>query len=38
VQTLTFRLLFVFVVLSLDRRKLLHVNVTAHPTACWTAQ
>jgi transposase InsO family protein len=38
VPTMTFRLLFVFVVLGLDRRKLLHVNVTAHPTAEWTAR
>ncbi len=38
VPTVTFRLLFVFVVLSLERRKLLHINVTAHPTAQWTAQ
>ena len=33
VPTLTFRLLFVFVVLRHDRRELLHVNVTDHPTA-----
>ena len=38
VPTATFRLLFVFVVLSLERRRLLHVHVTAHPTAAWTAQ
>jgi transposase InsO family protein len=38
VPTVTFRLLFVFVVLSLERRKLLYINVTAHPTAQWTAQ
>ena len=31
-------LLFVFIVLSLARRRVLHVNVTAHPTAAWTAQ
>ncbi|HTF32425.1 MAG TPA: hypothetical protein VK714_01855 [Myxococcota bacterium] len=34
----TFRLLYVFVVLSLERRRLLHVHVTAHPAAAWTAQ
>jgi hypothetical protein len=34
----TFRVLFVFVVLSHDRRRIVHVNVTAHPTAAWTAQ
>ncbi len=38
VPTVTFRLLYVFVVLSLERRRLLHVHVTAHPTAAWTAQ
>ncbi len=38
VPTATFRLLFVFVVLSLERRRVLHINVTAHPTAQWTAQ
>ena len=38
VPTLTFRLLFVFVVLRHDRRELLHVNVTDHPTAVWTAR
>ena len=38
VSTLTFRILFVFVVLAHDRRRILHFNVTAHPTAEWTAQ
>jgi len=38
VPTATFRVLFVFVVLSHARRRILHVNVTAHPTAAWTAQ
>jgi putative transposase len=38
VPTATFRVLFVFVVLSHDRRRIVHVNVTAHPTATWTAQ
>jgi hypothetical protein len=38
VPTLTFRLLFVFVVLRHDRRELLHLNVTDHPTADWTAR
>ena len=38
VPTLTFHLLFVFVVLRHDRRELLHLNVTDHPTAVWTAQ
>ncbi|MBZ0137240.1 MAG: integrase core domain-containing protein [Planctomycetes bacterium] len=38
VATANFRILYVFVVLSLGRRKILHFNVTAHPTARWTAQ
>jgi transposase InsO family protein len=38
VPTATFRGLFVFVVLSHERRRIVHVNVTAHPTAAWTAQ
>jgi putative transposase len=38
VSTLTFRLLFVFVVLRHDRRELLRVNITDHPTAAWTAR
>ena len=36
--TATFRLLYVFVVIEHASRRLLHVNVTAHPTAPWTAQ
>jgi putative transposase len=38
VPTATFRVLCVFVVLSHDRRRIVHVNVTAHPTAAWTQQ
>jgi len=38
VPTATFRLLFCFVILSHDRRRILHFNVTAHPTAAWAAQ
>jgi transposase InsO family protein len=38
VPTLTFRLLFVFVVLRHDRRELFHLTVTDHPTAAWTAR
>ena len=37
VPTVTFRTLYVFVVLSLDRRRIIHFNVTTHPTAEWTA-
>jgi putative transposase len=38
VSTVWFEVLFVFVVLAHDRRRVLHFNVTAHPTAAWTAQ
>jgi putative transposase len=38
VPTATFRTLYVFVVLSLERRVLLHLNVTSHPHAAWAAQ
>jgi transposase InsO family protein len=37
VPTVSFRVLFVFLVLAHDRRRVLHFNVTAHPTAAWTA-
>lgn len=37
VPTMTFRNLFVFVVLHHASRIILHVNVTEHPTAEWTA-
>jgi hypothetical protein len=38
VPTATFRVLFVFVVLAHDRRRVVHFNVTEHPSAEWTAQ
>jgi hypothetical protein len=38
VPTLTFRLLFVFVGLRHDRRELIHLNVTEHPTAGWATR
>lgn len=38
VPTATFRLLFCFVVLFHERRRILHLNVTAHPIAEWAAQ
>ena len=37
VPTLTFRRVYVFVVLSHDRRTILHFGVTKHPTALWLA-
>jgi putative transposase len=38
VSTVSFKVLFAFVVLSHDRRRILHFNVTEHPTASWAAQ
>jgi transposase InsO family protein len=38
VPTAHLRVLFVLVVLAHRRRRVLHFNVTAHPTATWTAQ
>jgi putative transposase len=38
VPTATFRVLFVFLVLSNDRRRIIHFNVTDSPTAAWTGQ
>lgn len=38
VSTVSFRLLFVFIVLGHNRRRAIHFNVTAHPTAEWTAR
>jgi transposase InsO family protein len=35
VQTLAFRTLYVLLLISHGRRELVHVNVTAHPTAAW---
>jgi putative transposase len=37
VPTISFRVLYVFLVLAHDRRRVPHFNVTAHPTAEWTA-
>ena len=38
VPTATFRILFCFIVLRHHRRMVVHFNVTAHPTAEWTAR
>ena len=36
--TATFRLLYVFIVLHHERRRIVHFGVTANPTAAWVAQ
>jgi putative transposase len=38
VPAATFRVLFVLVMLTHSRRRLVHLNVTEHPTAEWTAR
>jgi putative transposase len=38
VVTARFRILYVFVLMELGRRRILHVNVTDHPSADWTQQ
>ncbi|MEO8631117.1 MAG: integrase core domain-containing protein [Betaproteobacteria bacterium] len=36
--TVTFRLLYVFVVIHHSSRRLMHFNVTEHPTSAWTLE
>jgi len=38
VPTITFGVLYCFFVISHDRRRILHFNVTKHPTSLWTVQ
>jgi hypothetical protein len=38
VPTATFRVLYVLLIMSHDRRRILHFNVTISPSAHWTAQ
>jgi transposase InsO family protein len=38
VPTVQCRVLFVFIMLAHERRRIVHFNVTEHPTATWTAQ
>ena len=38
VPTVTFRVLYCFFVIEHERRKILHCNVTQHPTAEWIVQ
>jgi hypothetical protein len=38
VPTITFRVLYCFFIISHDRRRILHFNVTQHPTSTWIVQ
>src|SRR3954464_2826009 len=38
VPTIRFQILYVFLVLAHERRRIVHFAVTRHPTAEWTAQ
>jgi transposase InsO family protein len=38
VPTLTFGVLYCFFVIAHDRRRILHCNVTRHPTSAWVVQ
>jgi hypothetical protein len=38
VPTVSFRILYVLVSISRDRKRLIHFNVTDHPTSEWTTQ
>jgi hypothetical protein len=38
VPTLTFRVLYCFFVIEHGRRKVLHFNITEHPTGAWIVQ
>jgi putative transposase len=38
VPTVTFNLLYCFFIISHDRRRILHFNVTPHPTSSWIVQ
>lgn len=36
--TCTFRVLYIFVAMEVGSRRILHCNITQHPTAEWTTQ
>jgi putative transposase len=38
VPTVTHKVLFVLLILAHERRRVVHFNITEHPTAQWTAQ
>ena len=37
-HTVGFRVLYIFVIMGLANRKVIHLNVTDHPTLEWTKQ
>ena len=37
VPTVRFKVLYVFLILAHERRRVVHFNVSEHPTAEWTA-
>ncbi len=38
VPTINFKMLYVLIIIEQCRRKVIHINVTEHPTSFWTAQ
>ena len=38
VPTVTFKILYCFIILRHEQRKIVHFNITTNPTAQWTAQ
>jgi putative transposase len=38
ISTVTFRLLYVLIIINHERRKVVHFNITDSPSAAWTAQ
>jgi putative transposase len=38
VHTVNFRVLYALILLSIERRRIIHVGVAEHPTAAWAAQ
>ena len=38
IPTINFQMLYVFIIIEHHRRKVIHFNVTEHPTSFWTAQ
>jgi putative transposase len=36
--TVRFQVVYVFLIMELETRRLIHINITSHPTATWTLQ